>query len=125
VVIALRTDSTRYNPKQPAPTSQPPADKNPDSRQRDLSYCRMRHRQATLLLLIRQGVHRGDESRDLRGQVKAESLPPPPRSRVQGGDDDAARRLLVELDCCGEDVRCQDGPDAEVGVAAVDSQPAE
>jgi len=33
----------------------------------------------------------------------------------------AARRLLVELDCYGEDVRCQGGPDAEVGVAAVDS----
>jgi len=59
-------------------------------------------------------------------RMKAESLPPRPRSRVQGGDDDgAACRLLVELDCCGEDVRCQGGPDADVGVAAVDSQPAE
>ncbi len=59
-------------------------------------------------------------------RMEPKPLPPRLRILVQGGDDnDAAGRLLVELDGCGEDMRREGGPNAEVGVAAVDSQPAE
>lgn len=59
-------------------------------------------------------------------RMKAKPLPPRPRILVErGGDDGSAGRLVVELDSCGEDVGREGGPNAEVGVAAVNSQPAE
>jgi hypothetical protein len=59
---------------------------------------------------------------DLFEGVEAKPLPPRSRGLVQCGyDHGATGRLLVEFDGCGEDVRREGGPDAEVGVAAVDS----
>ena len=50
-------------------------------------------------------------------RMEAESFPPGPSGRVQGGDDDgAACRLLVELDGCREHVAGERGPDPETRV---------
>ena len=58
--------------------------------------------------------------------MKAEAFPPTARLLGERGHDDcAACRFLVEFDRRRKYVDRERGPDPEVGVAAVDGEPAE